>query len=74
MTLSLIDLVTLSRVTFVAPETNWETGEIETGGMPPFRGFARLFGHFHHVFLPRGFVKSFLFWRQASGRYAMQSR
>ena len=30
----------------MAPETKWEPGEMETGGIPPFRGFARLFGHF----------------------------
>ena len=58
----------------MAPETKWEPGEMEKGGIPPFRGFDKLFGHFHHVFSPRGLVKSFLFWRQASGRYVMQSR
>ena len=68
------DLVTLSGVPFVAPETKWETGEMETGGIPPFRGFVRLFRHFQHVFSPRGLVKSFLFLRQASGRHEMQSR
>ena len=51
-------LVTLSRGTFVAPETNWETGEMGTGGMPPFRGFARLF---RSLISPRGLVKSFPF-------------
>ena len=68
------DLVTLFEGPFVAHETKWEPGEMETGGIPPFRGFARLFGHFHHIFSPRGLVKSFLFWRQASERHVMQSR
>ncbi len=68
------DLVTMSGGLLMAPETKWEPGEMETGGIPPLGDFARLFGQFHHVFSPRGLVKSFLFWRQASGRYGMQSR
>ena len=30
----------------MAPETKWEPGEMETGGIPPLKDFARLFGHF----------------------------
>ena len=61
------DLVTLSGVPFVAPETNWETGEMETGGIPPFRGFARSFRNF-----ARRSCQVFSIGRQASGRHVIQ--
>jgi len=51
------DLVTMSGGLLMAPETKWEPGEMETGGIPPFRGFARLFGHFSPCLFAKRFCQ-----------------
>jgi len=60
------DLVTLSGVPFVAPENNWKTGEMEKGGIPPFRGFSRSFRNLAKSSLQDAEVLSSLFhWKQS---------
>ena len=54
--------MTLSGMPLVAPETNWKTGEMETGGIPPFRGFDRSFRSFAKSFRQE-VLSSLFYWR-----------